>query len=170
MPDYGFDETRSTEFIARDEPIDADMVTVDAYRTGDWLVKGTDGGVHVFSDAAFRSEFEPLISHRERILREISEERERQMEKFGHDFEGRDPWEWLTILLEEAGEAVEAIANGDEHAQVEIVQCAAVLVCWLEHFDTQGRTNQDPSTAIFAMDLVTLGDKAKVWLDQRGLG
>lgn len=68
-------------------------------------------------------------------LQDVMEERARQDAKCGVQ-NHRDEW-WLTILIEEVGEAAEAIlensdATRNQHLSQELVSVAAVAVAWLE--------------------------------------
>lgn len=70
--------------------------------------------------------------YRQVILRAIEDERLRQNEKWG-DQSGHSNYLWSTILTEEIGEAAEAALDGDDvHLSIELIQCAAVCVQWLE--------------------------------------
>ena len=60
----------------------------------------------------------------------IQTERNAQDEKWGEQRHSDE--KWLTILLEELGEAAEAVLeNNDEALLVEVVQVAAVLENWV---------------------------------------
>jgi NTP pyrophosphatase (non-canonical NTP hydrolase) len=63
------------------------------------------------------------------IFEKIAAERTRQDAKWGEQNHA-DP-KWLAILVEEVGEVAKAMLEHNE-AQGELVQCAAVLVAWLE--------------------------------------
>ena len=69
--------------------------------------------------------------NRRTILHEIIVERERQYQKWGrssHSFGA-----WLAILMEEVGEAAKAgLEDRYDELHKELIQCAAVLVAWLE--------------------------------------
>lgn len=73
----------------------------------------------------------------ERVLRYIREERDRQDDLWGS---GRQMSEanWYLILGEEVGEVAEALLDGKtkEEVRAELVQVAAVAVCWLESMET----------------------------------
>jgi NTP pyrophosphatase (non-canonical NTP hydrolase) len=72
------------------------------------------------------------------VIMMISRERDRQDAKWG--IQHHTHLEWLAILMEEVGEAAQAIVQewidneGPRYALIlkEIVQCAAVCVAWLE--------------------------------------
>jgi len=67
------------------------------------------------------------------LLHQVVEERKRQDAKWGRSFPGRGDAEWLAILAEEVGEAARAILEDDEeNLIIEITQCAAVCLKWLE--------------------------------------
>ncbi len=67
------------------------------------------------------------------LLHKVVEERKRQDVKWGRSFLGRGDAEWLTILTEEVGEVARSIIEGDEeNLIIEITQCAAVCLKWLE--------------------------------------
>jgi len=69
---------------------------------------------------------------RPEMLDLITLELRRQREKWGTEFPDRTDDRWLTILIEEVGEAGHAILSGDEkNLREEIVQIAAVCVSWL---------------------------------------
>ena len=64
----------------------------------------------------------------------IQTERNVQDEKWGEQRHSDE--KWLTILLEELGEAAEAVLeNNDEALLVEVVQVAAVLENWVTSRD-----------------------------------
>ena len=66
-----------------------------------------------------------------RILDQISGERLRQDELWGT--QDHNDGKWMIILMEEIGEAAKDIyENKQENADIELVQCAAVIVAWLE--------------------------------------
>lgn len=83
------------------------------------------------------------MSHRIAILNEISLERERQNNKWG-DQSGHTDGEWMIILMEEIGEVAKDLFDGNHiDASVELIQCAAVIVQWLEIMYERGfDTNQ----------------------------
>ena len=61
----------------------------------------------------------------------ISNERERQIEKWG--VQRHTPGDWVLILMEEIGEACEAFLEQRElDAAHELIQAAAVIVAWIE--------------------------------------
>jgi len=65
------------------------------------------------------------------ILGHIRTERERQDKKWGR--QDHSDGDWMLILQEELGEAAKDILEGRPiEANVELVQCAAVIVAWLE--------------------------------------
>jgi len=73
-------------------------------------------------------------------LQDIMEERARQDRKWGE--QNHHDLYWLGILTEEVGEAAKSIIeNAQQNAETELVQCAAVLVAWLEC----RRRNQPPN-------------------------
>lgn len=103
---------------------------------------------------------------REWILGEVRDEMARQIQQWGDSFEGRDPDEWLAILLEEVGEAVEAsreddARSSDGHLTEELVQIAAVACTWIRHIEMQGRTSQSPQYVGLAAAAMNLGDRAR---------
>lgn len=64
-------------------------------------------------------------------LQDIMEERSRQDRKWG--LQNHHDLYWLAILMEEVGEAAKSIIEKKQQdAEKELVQCAAVLVAWLE--------------------------------------
>lgn len=67
------------------------------------------------------------------LLNQLVAERKQQDAKWGREFPDRTDADWLTILAEEVGESARAILTGDqENLVVEIMQCAAVCISWLE--------------------------------------
>lgn len=72
------------------------------------------------------------MTDRESIFNAINDERKAQDEKWG-DQSGHSDYYWTTILTEEVGEAAEAALDRDEaHLMIELTQCAAVCVQWME--------------------------------------
>ncbi len=69
----------------------------------------------------------------EEVFEMIRAERERQDEKWGPQ-RALYPNEWYLILGEEIGEVANAILESKPDAEIEeeLVQVAAVVVCWLE--------------------------------------
>ena len=64
----------------------------------------------------------------------VSEERQRQLEKWGEQF--HDDLKWLAILLEEVGEVAKAILENDgEQSIEELVQVVAVIETWIESLE-----------------------------------
>ncbi len=80
------------------------------------------------------------------IENDIRDERRRQDEKWG-DQSGHPDALWITILVEEVGEAAQdvlratGLARGPErtaheaHLRMELVQCAAVIKAWITALD-----------------------------------
>lgn len=65
------------------------------------------------------------------VLTEIENERTRQKQKWGHQHHSAG--DWLLILIEEVGEASQAILQDrHEDAEKELYQVAAVAAAWLE--------------------------------------
>jgi len=77
------------------------------------------------------------------LLHEIENERERQDAKWG--VQNHAPDFWMVILLEEVGEAAEAILEGDyvDYAK-ELVQVAAVAVAAAESLYRNGAPRRRP--------------------------
>lgn len=70
------------------------------------------------------------------IFNEIEKERKRQDAKWGPIPRNLTMYEWLTILMEEVGEAAEAILNNDiDNLYGELIQIAAVAVAILEEIE-----------------------------------
>jgi len=70
------------------------------------------------------------------IVQAVLAERDRQDEKWGRDFQGRNHAFWLAILMEEIGEAARAYLEHDRgKLREELIQSAAVIFSWLEFFD-----------------------------------
>jgi len=68
----------------------------------------------------------------QRALELVEAERLRQNRKWGDQSGKTDPV-WLAVLVEECGEAAEAVLDVDEVVLFgEVVQCAAVAIAWLE--------------------------------------
>jgi NTP pyrophosphatase (non-canonical NTP hydrolase) len=81
-------------------------------------------------------------------LQDIMEERERQARKWGEQ-DHHDLY-WLGILTEEVGEAAKALIENDQPAaEAELVQCAAVLVAWLE---CRRRRNYPPNGPLHSQE------------------
>lgn len=76
-----------------------------------------------------------VIKHKNKqddIFELIREERKRQDEKWGAD-RHQDGILWTTILVEEVGEVAKDVLDlNTENLKKELVQVAAVVVCWLE--------------------------------------
>lgn len=73
----------------------------------------------------------------ERVLEKIRQERKRQDDKWGPQREHPDLL-WNAILAEEVGEVSRAILERDRaNLRDELVQVAAVAVCWLEAMDAE---------------------------------
>ena len=68
------------------------------------------------------------------VIANILRERDRQDEKWGA---GRtlSPEMWLTILMEEVGEAAKAALEGSANYPVELTQVAAVAIAAIESYD-----------------------------------
>lgn len=87
----------------------------------------------------------PVFNTRPAVLSDIDGERGRQNAKWGEQ-NHTDPL-WLAIATEELGEAAQEVlteefgtaGNGHGDLREELVQCAAVLVAWIECID---RSNQ----------------------------
>ena len=77
-----------------------------------------------------------IMKHFNRVCYRFLEEREAQLEKWG--IHHHDHFKWLTILMEEIGEASEqALKMNLEQYEKEIIQCGAVIVAILEDlYDT----------------------------------
>lgn len=73
----------------------------------------------------------PVAGNRKDIFDMISGERQRQDEKWGAQDDASDS-KWLAILVEEVGEVAQRMLQGGEWVEEELVQCAAVIVAWLE--------------------------------------
>jgi len=68
------------------------------------------------------------------VMIEIRQERNAQDKKWGE--QNHTDLYWLGVLMEEVGEAAKALIEGKfAHARVELVQCAAVCVAWIECID-----------------------------------
>lgn len=76
------------------------------------------------------------------ILFDIRMERKRQDEKWGSQRE-HSGYKWATILGEEFGEACKEVFDADYKGadttklRAELIQVAAVAVCWLEGIDKE---------------------------------
>lgn len=70
-----------------------------------------------------------------KVMIDLQSERDRQVEKWG--VQNHDDGKWLLILMEEIGEASKDILENKDKETVrkELVQCAAVLVAWIENID-----------------------------------
>lgn len=72
----------------------------------------------------------------EDVYKIIQAERDKQDKMWGEQNHGK--YEWLTILIEEVGEAAEsALENHDSNYIKELVQVAAVAVAAIESFTRQ---------------------------------
>jgi len=71
-------------------------------------------------------------ANRAAALAQISVERDRQDDKWGE--QNHEDLYWLGILMEEVGEVSKALIDGAPLAASakEVVEVAAVAVCWLE--------------------------------------
>lgn len=103
----------------------------------------------------------------ELLLAQVRSERHRQDEMWGTSFVGRDPNEWLAILMEEVGEVAEAIKPSEIAG--ELVQVAAVALSWAEHMHTQGRVDQFSGGDVFRRRIMELGEEARAILEVRGV-
>lgn len=75
------------------------------------------------------------------VFRDITLERDRQDAKFGPhgNLHNMPPFQRLSVLTEEVGELAQALNDMDPtHAREELVQVAAVAVCWLELLEERG--------------------------------
>ena len=72
------------------------------------------------------------MRHTRLILEKVFNERMAQHGRFGEQDHSDE--EWLTILVEEVGEAAKAILKEATHAglEMELIQIAAVAVAWHE--------------------------------------
>jgi len=76
----------------------------------------------------------------DKIFESIRAERKRQDDKWGAERHLNSLY-WLGILMEEVGEVAKALIElNEEHAEIELVQCAAVIVCWLEQYQSERTT------------------------------
>lgn len=68
----------------------------------------------------------------------VSQERDRQDEKWGTDRSHLNSDRWLTVVTEELGECARAILE-DKHVELkkELIQLTAVCLAWLEQFPNQ---------------------------------
>lgn len=71
------------------------------------------------------------MTYMNQLFEMIRAEREKQDLKWGE--QNHTPLKWLAILMEEVGEVAQAILQGSRlGCQMELVQCAAVIIAWLE--------------------------------------
>lgn len=76
------------------------------------------------------------------IFREIGLERCKQDEKWGE--QNHNPYKWIAILIEEVGEAGQAVLQEKPDSyRKELVQVAAVTIAMIECFDRQEELNGD---------------------------
>ena len=69
-------------------------------------------------------------------IHDIEEERKRQYKKFGN--QKHSPEKWLIILMEEVGEASEAVLKEDfKNYRKELIQCMAVCDNMIEKINQQ---------------------------------
>lgn len=79
------------------------------------------------------------MTHRDAVMWDIREERDRQDQKWGE--QNHDDMTWTAILGEEVGEACQAALHdrfGGDHAgtlREELVHVAAVAMQWIECLD-----------------------------------
>jgi hypothetical protein len=92
---------------------------------------------------------ETLVSSQEQLLatQAVLDERDRQDSKWGSQRHLSDR-EWLTILVEEVGEAAKDILDEKpDGLKTEVMQVAAVALAWLEALTTkQGHVLIEPVT------------------------
>ena len=74
------------------------------------------------------------------ISKLIAKERKRQDDKWGADRDLNDGM-WLAILVEEVGEASEAILKDLPTLKDEVIQVAAVAIAWLENLERRETSN-----------------------------
>jgi hypothetical protein len=72
------------------------------------------------------------MKHRNKIIQDIRTERMDQNIKWGE--QNHDNFKWLTILTEGIGEVSKEMLEENDPLtiQAELIQCAAVIVAWLE--------------------------------------
>ena len=81
----------------------------------------------------------PKYKNRAIALAEVSYEGDKQDVKWGEQ-QGHSDLLWNAILGEERGEVERAILEHDyDGLRTELVQVAAVAVCWIEALDSRGR-------------------------------
>lgn len=86
----------------------------------------------------------------------VAHERLAQIEKWGDSFEGRSQEEWLMVLLEEIGEALQEPAGSRTRA-AELIQVSAVAAAWSQHCheETVGVATWYPTITFNRGDKVT---------------
>ena len=70
------------------------------------------------------------------VLDEVALERQRQEDKWGQ--QNHEPFKWMTILMEEVGEAAKDALENKSTYRDELVQAAAVAVAAIEGYDRNG--------------------------------
>jgi NTP pyrophosphatase (non-canonical NTP hydrolase) len=77
-----------------------------------------------------------MTLHQNKIINEILQERKKQDIKWGSIPRFFTREYWITILVEEVGEASKAILSGhEENYRQEMIQVAAVAIAAIEDFD-----------------------------------
>ena len=80
------------------------------------------------------------------VIEKIDDERTRQIAKWGRDqFEDFPPYFPLAVLMEEVGEAAQALLKGEDPL-TEVIQIAAVAAAWIEALDIPPMPKQTRST------------------------
>jgi len=72
------------------------------------------------------------VGQQRAIVADIEREMAEQKSKWG--VQKHEDLKWLAILIEEIGEVGQAINEEDnENVRIELIQCAAVIVSWLQY-------------------------------------
>lgn len=90
-----------------------------------------------------------LYEIKQKVHEQVLEERKRQNKKWGHQLHSNE--KWLAILMEEVGEACQALQKGNfaskatdaDNLLEELVQVTAVAHAWTEQVYQQQKTNVD---------------------------
>lgn len=81
------------------------------------------------------------MTNREKIMRAVHNERDRQEELWGE--QDHHPERWLSILGEEFGEVCKAVGeNEPEEYRTELIQVAAVAVSMVECYDRKVKNDR----------------------------
>lgn len=96
-------------------------------------------------DSAYKDTYGLSSREQQSAIADVLTERDRQDWKWGSQRQLSDQ-EWLTILVEEVGEAAKDILDRKpDHLRTEVTQVAAVTLAWLEALVARKRQSADPT-------------------------